>query len=228
MSSLRLPCSDCNDDASVQVFSDGSFCHACRTQSKYKSLVSERKKTSKVFHEYDSEIPDIGLKHLRKYRVTQRLQDLFRIGWSREYQRVVFPYYKDSKLLFAWLRDPTGLKQPKWLFAGKKGIEPYYFMRPDTLYYTNLIITEDVVSAIRCSAFADILALGGTNFKDPSLLPIFLKYPILTVWLDGDKAGRDAATAFKKRYHVTRPVKIIRTKADPKVYSDREIQEILK
>lgn len=239
MSNLRLPCPDCNDKASIQVFPDGSFCHACRKQTKSKSLIiNVIKKIPKTLQDLSFDLPKEARNYLNKYYVTYDDQRIFTIGWSEEFQRVVFPYYlkgsyQDDVYQYAWLRDITGLKQPKWLYLGPKNSFPFYlpkirFTEEDAIkYFKTLVITEDVISAIRCHKYSDSLALGGLNFKKESLSKILLRYQKLIVWLDGDTAGRNASHKFADYYKIFRDIHEIRTKKDPKEFSPKEIEEIL-
>lgn len=227
MSSKRYPCLDCGDKASVQVFSDGSFCYACRKKTINKSLVlCESKKTSFINKDFSFILPVAAKKWLGSYRITDQLINEFNIGWSNKLKRLIFPFYKGNTLVFSWMRDISGLQKSKWLFNGIKNKFLYHFKYNKG--NSKLVITEDVISAIRCSQHnVDILALGGLNYKNPLLLPILLEYNKILVWLDGDIAGRNAATAFKKYYNLLRPIQLIKTKSDPKEYSNKEIQEIL-
>ena len=91
-----------------------------------------------------------------------------------------------------------------------------------------LVICEDPISAVRISQYKDCVCLGGTNFSSSnSLVPLFLKYKRLTAWFDGDLAGIKAAEKFRKHFKLIKPIKIIRTKKDPKCYSPTELKEIL-
>ena len=233
--SNRLPCPYCNSQTGYQSFDDGQYCHKCHRQTKEKQLKlkSETIKVSKKLQDYSLNIPKLGMNYLKKYRITDKSIKRFKIGWSEEFQRLVFPYYLDYDYKFSWMRDPTGLKYPKWLYNKGRKDMPYWFHHGDLYVHDNcqhfnsLIITEDVISAIRCYEGYDILALGGTNFEKESISEIILQYNRIILWLDGDKAGRTAAKKFCKKWSPWREVIDIRTKKDPKEFSTNEIKEIL-
>lgn len=230
--SHRNPCPDCNSKTGLQQFYDGTWCHSCHTQMKYRSLIVQDviKKTPKILQDLSFEIPESGMNYLRKYRITDKDIKDFKIGWSDEFQRVVFPYHDQNDLeavfLYSWMRDPTGLRKPKWLYNEIKMNAPYWWHKD--AWRQILIITEDVISAIRCSHFGDILALGSTNWNKESITTILLQYDKIVIWLDGDKAGREASRKFCKKWGLLREVKEIVTKQDPKAYSKKQIQGILR
>jgi DNA primase len=189
---------------------------------------AETFKQTKELQDLVFKIPESGMNYLRKYRVTDEDVEIFKIGWSNAFQRVVFPYYNPNNIYeFSWMRSLRDDQKPKWLFNGNKYYGSYWFWHNVEERTYPLIITEDVISAIRCFEFGDILALGGTHFEKEDVSRIILEYKDIILWLDGDKAGREVAKKFCKKWSPWRNVKNIKTKADPKTYSQQQIQEIL-
>lgn len=93
-----------------------------------------------------------------------------------------------------------------------------------------VVLCEDYLSGFRIqdATGATTISLLGTVLSDP-ILARLIQYGLpVKVWLDGDRAGVESARDISKRltlYDV--PHKIVETKKDPKLYSKREIQEIL-
>lgn len=241
---MREPCIECGASRSLQTFDDGQYCHACHKQFKNKKLVT--KKQEKKILEMPKNI-NAGLNcvessealiWLQQYYVDRHKAIKYSIHWSKEYQRICFLYNENKS---CWMRTLDKTKKDKWVFVGEKAL---YFVRKvhgnsnSTRYYSNyaLIITEDVVSVIRCSEFCDSVALGGTNIE-PSvgkgsnkvniLLPILLQYDKIIIWLDGDTAGKTAAQKFYNRYKHLKNITIVNTKSDPKTHSPKIMRALL-
>ncbi len=232
----RTRCEKCNFSDCVQQFSDGRYCYACNTQLEGKVLIQEQIKQLVLPEQDDTSTYSMRV-YLRNlgFKTNKNNDGDFRYCfWSKQYNRVVFPIYEIGTegehdtfiIVAAWMRSITSEHKPKWLFAGDRSKVFYY--RNNVNYITKkLVITEDVISAIRVSSLCDSIALGGINSNNDSLTSYFKHYEQLLVWLDGDKAGRNGAEDFRKQYKLKNNIKIIRTKRDPKEYSYEEIEEIL-
>lgn len=112
----------------------------------------------------------------------------------------------------------------------------YYTKERDLLFHVyqtgkSLIIVEDIISAIVIADKFfnhDIISLLGVNYekKLSKLWNHFNclnghRYETVNIWLDPDKAGRQAAKGlFKKLLLLGYNVKIIESKRDPKYYNE--------
>lgn len=229
----RKICVDCGANRGIQTFKDGTWCYACHKLTKDNKLIVAKivkKKILEMPEFKDCTIPLPETYFLDQFYIKDRLN----IYWSEQYQRICFPYnnYKSC-----WMRTLDKTKKDKWVFVGEKAL---YWLAPNLQLSLaslgqvlpkwksfNLLITEDVISAIRCAEHYDAVALGGTNVNQKELLPIILRYDSIILWLDADDAGRKASEKFVKRYSHLRPIKVINTPNDPKCYTASEMEKIL-
>lgn len=145
--------------------------------------------------------------------------------------RVVWPLYEGRTLVF-WQARAVGYKpgdpRPKYLSPKLKpyGLVPLYGRLEDS---SELVLTEDLLSAYKVGKVKPALSLMGTALKSAALAYIFRVQPTkVQVWLDGDKPGQEAAsevirTLASNGFKVQRIV----TQRDPKLHHLQQIKEIL-
>ncbi len=223
----RSLCYNCNARRGVAEYQNGKYCHGCSTFTPYKSIlnvckVEKNSKTSLSAVEETQDFPIKARQYLLQYGIITRYINKYHISWSSNYNRIVF---KSPTSKYKWLRSLDKNTKNKWLLVGNKENELFYWDNFKT--FNDLVIVEDQISAIRISEFKPCVALGGTNFSSHLLIPLFLKYGRLVVWLDGDTAGRVATEKFRKKFKLLKEIKILFTSKDPKCYTDTELQEIL-
>lgn len=88
-----------------------------------------------------------------------------------------------------------------------------------------LTLTEDTISALRCSEICDTMSLLGVNIK-PRMIEEIAKegYTDVVIFLDGDNPRvRMAARKIAKRLPFLR-TRIVETGNDPKHYSREELE----
>lgn len=92
-----------------------------------------------------------------------------------------------------------------------------------------LVLTEDILSAVRVSEVTPSRSLMGTSITDNVLLLVAgAKLPV-SVWLDPDAAGKRGTTKIARALALAGvDTSIIRTAKDPKCYSREDIAAILK
>lgn len=229
--SARSVCHSCHSSDGLATYVDGQYCFACNKQFKGSNLFIREIKKRNL--EVPSDNVPLYPKHyqwLEQYFITREKATELELRFSPSMNRIIFPCpFREGAIDYvnaAWMRSIDPAVMPKWLLAGNK--DALFFYRHD--YHqpsTALVITEDVISAIRVSEFNDAVALGGTNSSHPRLKYLFRNYSKLLVWLDGDVAGKRGAEKLRHNNKLLHEIKIIRTKQDPKCYSPAEIEEIL-
>ncbi len=230
----RTKCLECGANHSWAVYNDGSYCHACGHKERDKHIYTgeELTKTPLALPEVQEEFPIKAVEWLQKYNITKQHMMEHQIFFSPKYQRVCFPRYliydsRDKYMVACWMRSINDNVKPKWVFVGDKR-EPYYYS-----YYRrnerarDLVICEDVISAIRISDYKDVLALCGTNFSSVEFTNIFNQYKRIICFLDGDKAGQTATESLRKKRKLLNEIKIIKALKDPKCFRPRELEAIL-
>lgn len=90
------------------------------------------------------------------------------------------------------------------------------------------MLTEDVLSAFRVGKLTEAWSLMGTSLTDHVAASIRPDTRVL-VWLDPDPAGTKAARAIVNQLSgIGVEARRIKSRADPKCLSNREIEQCLK
>jgi len=90
-----------------------------------------------------------------------------------------------------------------------------------------LVITEDILSALRTSKYYPSLSLLGVYLK-PAALSIVKQYTKFIIWLDNDNPQvKRQQLVLKNSLELIGDVIILHTAKDPKSYSDDEMKEVL-
>lgn len=150
----------------------------------------------------------------------------YKIGWSEKLQRLIVPMYKKEELLAVMARDVTGLMKIKVLNSVN---------RKDTLFYSKsaecsprrIVLVEDAFSCMKVGEVTACWALNGTALTK-EVTKKLTRMSEVVVWMDPDGPGRRAAVKIKKALGSLTRVRIILSDRDPKYYTIKEIEEILK
>jgi hypothetical protein len=176
---------------------------------------------------------------LLKGGISATLRDVYSLTWSKKYGRALLPVYSSTgNITDLVLRALLPNQKPKYLmdsvspntsvFLSKQSRAQ--FLSVDTsLYLYDVVIVEDVLSAIRVGEFLPTGSLLGTSASQGKLERVLqhsseLKQPRVGLWLDPDQAGvagnaklRRTLDLFGLEYG------IISSPKDPKNITDSEI-----
>ena len=157
--------------------------------------------------------------------ITQQQQQQYKIGYSPGIRRVILPVYEQDELVYTQARALRGEK-PKYLNPAADRSRLLFLSR-GTYTQGPVVLTEDILSAIRVGSFVQTASLMGTDINEAQAHRLILLGSPVVVWLDGDKAGLKGAASVRRMLDGLVPVHLIQTEKDPKCYTNREIQEIL-
>ncbi len=228
----RTQCPKCNANRGLAQYDNGEWCFSCSYFNPSKSLVlcDKQLRIEDNLDYVDNLLPIYNYNeysYLKQYYITKSLCDKHNVKYDQQSQRILFPYYdRYERIAFLWGRS-VKQNQLKWLFKGNKFGSLFYLKQSDKRASRKICVVEDVISAIRVSQYCDVIALGGTNSDNKLLVPLFLQYDEILLWLDGDEAGRKAAQKLRSKLKLIRKTKIIRTLKDPKCTVPSEMIEIL-
>jgi hypothetical protein len=143
-------------------------------------------------------------------------------GFSGRMGRVVIPVYGSGELLGYQARAAPG-QQPKYLTKGKGLVYKVLKNRP------SICIVEDALSAERVGEVVDAAACLGSDMSTDDLVKLAKGHTQAYVWLDNDNPTvRKNQRRMIERLSLIIPTKGIVTDRDPKHYSKKEIQCLLK
>jgi hypothetical protein len=218
----------------LSVYSDGhSFCYSCGyVDGSRKKFPSNREEPTRPIKQaylpFDSEatIPERALAWCRQYSLSK--VDLMNndVLWSEKEQRLIFPIYGPEGLL-AW--------QGRWFGQGEK-VKWYSIGDLKSIFHilgknkTKLVLTEDIISAIRVSKHYQAMPLFGSHIgiiRFKRIRMLVEKTCEVCIWLDPDKRKESLVEA-RRGSLVGLNIRTIYSDKDPKEYLDEEIKEIVK
>lgn len=200
----------------------------------------------KLPHDFTTDIPGPEAVWLYKAGVGPDIAASYGFGYSPSLRRVVLPVYRDG-ILIGYTARSTINARPKYI---EKAVEPssIVFMADPiaALPSSNLsstydkyhcVVTEDILSAVRVGRIVRYAGSTMGTSMSPEQCDRLLRRAKLygaasparvAVWFDGDKAGAEGSRKVSQQlmlqgYEVTE----IRTAKDPKLYTNKEIQDIL-
>lgn len=224
---LEAYCFRCND--SIKIRRELSL------KEKVALLKSVQKSTEEfkactLPHDFTYDIPDFAGIWLYKAAVTKEVAKGYGIGWSPSMQRVLLPVYDaDNNLAFVQARAVKRGQLPKYLNSYGKSAGSTLFLTESINQNTpHVVITEDILSAIRCSKYSASAALCGTSVNDKKMF-LLLSAKTLLIWLDPDPAGQKGIRKFIKALALLHSdIRIIRADKDPKFLTNNQIQTCIK
>lgn len=216
----RELCPLCQSSDGLAQYADGTYCFSCKTQTKFNN--SRRCVADKCNLDIPENCNDSWPSEIHDY-ITQFIDTEIlvinqqHIYWSSVRQRLVILAPMNNA---AWMRSIN--QTPKWLFAGQRDFSWFYSHHTSPV----VCIVEDVISALKCSNFCNVVCLGGTrlsNYDRQALQP----YSKVLLFLDGDQAGKDSARKIRQELKLTHECVMIRNRRDPKNHSNEELRMIL-
>lgn len=177
--------------------------------------------------DYTTEIPLEGRLWLYSAGITESVWKEYNIGYSESMRRVVLPVYNDTGRLI-WYQCRALLKgqKPKYL-QPRRGRDTVLFQsEPIRRNVQELVIVEDILSAIRVGRFKPAVSLLGTKISTAQC-NILGRAKRVNIWLDNDSAGRNGARRIRKAVGLITEVRITQSEVDPKALNDNEIKELL-
>lgn len=164
---------------------------------------------------------------LAKYGITNDLRQKYNIGYSPKLKRVILPIYNgDGELKFIQARSNNPKLKPKYINT-QKVVKPCFISKRKSYLNKVLIITEDILSAIKAGECYRALSVLGTSLNDAAKIHS-LKYDIIIIWLDPDEAGLMGAREMYQELSLFKDnVFVVECPFEPKELSFDEIKTIV-
>ncbi|MDX9757148.1 MAG: hypothetical protein RBT52_06580 [Sulfurimonas sp.] len=126
-----------------------------------------------------------------------------------------------------WQGRNFGENKPKYITKGAKNVL-HILGRESSQVPDSIILTEDLISAIKVSRVTPSMPLWGSFVSLEDAKRLSERFAKAILWLDKDKAQEAFKQAQKLSYLFKGGVSCIRTERDPKEYSTQQLQEYLK
>jgi hypothetical protein len=174
-------------------------------------------------------IDAVALTWLAKYDIETSEAIDHNMMWSAKFKQLLFPCYLNPEKqegLQAWqARNFSPDATCRYFNSGRF----HSFLHILNLYDgrgDDVIVVEDLVSAIKISRRYSALCLFGTNLNNTQMTDLRHLTENVTFWLDEDKASKGLSLA-KAVSQFDIAAKLIVTKHDPKEYNNAQIQDII-
>ena len=221
-----------NGHDNLAIYSDGSsYCFSCgysNRSNRISQILSTQSTTSTAIvlpSDASEELPTSAWDFLKRYGISARDATLNSILYSKYYNRIIFPYIHRGKLVGWQGRSLSSDKtKPKWL---TKGLSGSYTHKLGNVNGNVVVLTEDIISAIRVSNQSRLCAvpLFNSHVSTKRLLELEKDHCIVQIWLDKDKAKESMQFAKNARDIGICAVSII-TDLDPKEYTEEQIKDL--
>lgn len=218
------PCPSCGSRDNLSRWSDGhAWCFGCKRyeppsiQARILEKVTSESKLRSVPEDTSKTLGAKGLIWLKKYGIME--SELTNFRWSDSRQWLI--YLIDDNV---WQARNFGDKGTKYYTSG---------LIADVLHILGkdidkeIILVEDVVSAIKVGRHINTMPIFGSNIPLKQLIRLSKRFSDLGIWLDKDKAGESLKTARRASQLGFNSTRSIITDLDPKEYSNEEIKKYL-
>ena len=177
--------------------------------------------------DYTKDIPVLGVAYLYVRGMSDGDIKRWKVGYSPKYNRVIFPVYEGHKLIFFQGRTilPVTRDNPKWMNVFQSARRETYFIA-NKMFSHEVVVVEDIISAIRVSHTADAYAMLSTHIPEDLILELSKKYDVIYLWLDPDKKMK-TFQAMRRYRAFGINVHLITSDKDPKYYTDEEIRRFI-
>ncbi len=238
---------DCSENRDMVVGHDeigySAYCHRCgpvgNVKHGYRNLeelqrlrelnsIAQETQTHELPKDFTKDIPEQQAAWLYKAGISVRRAADCGIGWSDRLHRIVIPVYSSSGDLVYWQARAVRKGQtPKYTNPPIPKTNLLYWVHPsdDGRGESRVVVTEDILSAIRIGKHVTAASILGTKTSDSQAAQLS-RYNRVDYWLDPDGAGREGARAGTQKLSlVTQSGTLGKTcEVDPKNLSDREIR----
>lgn len=199
-------------------------------QLKARTQSHEEFRACQLPSDYTLDIPSQYAVWLYKASIRKAQARELGIGWSPSMQRILLPVYDDDgELAFVQARAVKEGQVPKYLNTkGRNAGSALFMTSAITPQSEFVVITEDMLSAIRCGRYGPACALCGVSVSNAKILRM-IRAKILLCWLDPDPAGQKGMRKFIKSLALLHnDIRLIRSTKDPKFLTDEEIEQYIK
>lgn len=209
-----LPCTDCGSSDAKAIYSSNTYCFSCgKSKPTNRPLYSHKKPISYIPCDLTHNLP----LPYREWLEVVGIKKYDCLSYSPKLDALVISMTNAKGEIVG--RHVRSLGERKAWNVGKKGCALY-----GTLSDKSIVLVEDIRSALKLyNCGYNTLCLLGTSLPRDWVNKLAADMDNIYIWLDDDEAGQKAAKIIFDKLKLCSIVKNIRTKNDPKWYSETEI-----
>jgi DNA primase len=183
--------------------------------------------THELPNDFVHEIPKYAAGWLFRAGVSLLLAKASGIGWSERLQRIILPVRDEHGATIYWQARAVHKGQsPKYINPPVDKASILFAAGPAGAGTARVVVTEDILSAIRVGQHVPARCIMGTKTSDQQAAALS-EFDEVIYWLDPDDAGREGNRTGTRKLSLVTDARAIESEADPKNLSDRRIRELL-
>lgn len=182
----------------------------------------------------DTYIPAVARVWLGKYAITEYEIVSNKLLWSEYWQQLIFPYFDKYMNLCAWQgrsfeaeganKHGNARGRSKWFSQGN--LKTLYHILPIKETYDQVVLVEDVVSAIKVARIAPAMPIFGSQIGLERFKTLAERIKEVVIWLDPNMK-KQMVTEARKAELMGIGSRVVFSTLDPKEHSMEEIKEYL-
>ena len=221
------PCPKCGSKDNLGRYDDGSaYCFGCGYTTGSSHYVPKNNNPEstvvKLPRDCVATLDPKAVAWLNKYGITPTERAMYRMLWSPSREQLIYPLYKGDELRAFQARNFATEAACKYRSHGKIHDILYPLGKKQNI----LILTEDLLSAIKVSRQGYAMPLWGSDASTPLLMRLKDICSGILVWLDSDK-WKNAHDIVNRSQSIGLKAMCVFTTLDPKEYSDEKIKYFL-
>jgi len=215
-----------------------SYCFACHyyeppdLEDRLKNVISQRQASTHNIgnalnfpSDYSTTLPHHAETWIRGFGITKSEIIQHNIGYSPSLEQLIFPVFDEMKHITMWQgRNMKYGSQIKYQTHGPASTTMYLAGINDNKRNT-LIVTEDLLSAIKVGRIYQTMPLWGSSLSLGMAKGLAKRFASLGIWLDRDKTREAVETSLRVSQFL--PTYVITSEFDPKQYSTMVIAEMV-
>ena len=216
------------------------FCHHCQSKGGKGGQKNHIRGRQATMQHFDLKLPpDFTTQHMHvagnawlgKYGITALERQLYNIGWSEQCSRVILPVYAGTKLVaYQQRRVLPHDTLPKYLTDKSRDVRHPMFLGTKLVSGDTVVLTEDILSAIKVGRQFASAALLGVTLSDDNLFELLrLGFKRFVILLDDDnfEVKRNQRKLLRRIENFAGVWKVTGHTTDPKEWTDQQIRERL-
>ena len=225
-----------NSQDNLALYSDGhAWCYACsyhkppsiETRIKGTTITETTNKApTPIILPSDAtvNIPEEIRNRLATWMIRSEQINKHKFMWSPSREKLIMPVYDNYGQLLMYQERTWDIALQKYLTFGKPS-DIMHIIRSDTNKVDNsvLILTEDLISAIRVSSYKPAMPLWGSDIPLRMITRLASMVAVLGVWLDPDMKLKAVKDVLRASQYI--PAFFIDSHLDPKFYNNDQIKE---
>lgn len=225
-----------NSKDNLAVYADGhEWCYACsyhrpakleqRIEKLITTITPETNKAPETIAlppDTSLSLPEEVISRLLAWNLTFNQIKIHNFMWSEDRKSLIMPVYDGYGQLLMYQERSWDIGKRKYMTYGKP-TDILHIITNNPLNKDTIILTEDLVSAIRVSEYKPAMPLWGSDIPLQTIRRLASRFNTVGVWLDPDMKQKAVRDVLRISQYV--PCFFVESSMDPKFYPIDRIME---